>query len=76
MVAAVTFGLPVGFAFALTRSPIVRYPVVVTIGRWGNRLPLRTARFLDWAHEVGLLRMAGTAAEFRHERLRAHFRGT
>ncbi|MFC9251636.1 NACHT domain-containing protein [Amycolatopsis thailandensis] len=76
VVAAMTFGLPLGFAFALTRSPIARYPVVVAIGRWGNRLPLRTARFLDWAHEVGLLRMAGTAAEFRHERLRAHFRGT
>lgn len=71
-----TLGLPIGFALALTRSPIARYPAVVTIGRWGNRLPLRTARFLDWAHEVGLLRMAGTAAEFRHERLRDHFRKT
>lgn len=76
MMAATTFGLPIGIALALTRSPIARYPAVVTIGRWGNRLPLRTARFLDWAHEVGLLRMAGTAAEFRHERLRAHFRET
>jgi hypothetical protein len=76
MVTAMTFGLPIGFALALTRSPIARYPAVVMIGRWGDRLPSRTARFLDWAHEVGLLRMAGTAAEFRHERLRAHFRET
>ncbi|MFI5591159.1 NACHT domain-containing protein [Amycolatopsis sp. NPDC051758] len=73
---AADLGLPIGFALALIRSPIARYRAVVAVGRWGNRLPLRAARFLDWAHEVGLLRMAGTAAEFRHERLRAHFRET
>ncbi|KOV85127.1 NACHT domain-containing protein [Nocardia sp. NRRL S-836] len=76
VIGTLAYGLTIGFAFALPRSPLARYPAVVAIGRWGDRLPLRTARFLDWAHEVGLLRMAGTAAEFRHERLRAHFRET
>jgi hypothetical protein len=31
-----------------------------------GRLPLRLARFLDWAHHAGLLRVAGNSYQFRH----------
>lgn len=31
-----------------------------------GRLPLRFGRFLDWGVEVGLLRLSGTAYQFRH----------
>ncbi len=32
-----------------------------------RRLPLRLGRFLDWAHEGGLLRVDGTSYRFRHD---------
>jgi hypothetical protein len=40
--------------------------------RLRGRLPLRLMSFLDDAHRLGLLRVAGTAYEFRHVELRNH----
>jgi hypothetical protein len=31
-----------------------------------RKLPLRLARFLDWAYSAGLLRLSGIAVQFRH----------
>jgi hypothetical protein len=31
-----------------------------------QKLPARPAAFLDWAHQAGLIRQAGTAVQFRH----------
>jgi hypothetical protein len=38
----------------------------------GNRLPLRLRAFMDWSCRAGLLRRAGAAYQFRHDRLRAY----
>lgn len=35
----------------------------------GQALPWRLGRFLDWAHEAGLLRMNSPAIQFRHREL-------
>jgi hypothetical protein len=34
-------------------------------------LPQRVGHFLDWAYDANLLRMSGTAAQFRHRELQA-----
>lgn len=44
-----------------------RYLVFVLCMR--GELPLRLGLFLDWARSAGLLRLAGTAYQFRHEGL-------
>jgi hypothetical protein len=37
---------------------------------WRNgMLPLRVGEFMDWAYRASLLRMAGTATQFRHREL-------
>lgn len=38
-----------------------------------KHLPRRLGRFLDWAYHAGLLRMSGTAIQFRHQDLQTHF---
>ncbi|MGW4826335.1 NACHT domain-containing protein [Amycolatopsis japonica] len=58
-------------AFLLARPTWFRYGAAIVLGRRGNRLPWRPARFLDWAHEVGLVRLSGGGVEFRHPELRA-----
>ncbi|WP_124289129.1 hypothetical protein [Streptomyces sp. ADI91-18] len=37
-----------------------------------RKLPLRLGRFLDAAYQVGILRMSGTAWQFRHRELQNH----
>jgi hypothetical protein len=37
-----------------------------------GRLPWRLSRFLDWATRAGLMRMAGTAYQFRHRELQEY----
>ena len=37
-----------------------------------RRLPLRLMRFLDQAHRMGLLRVVGSAYQFRHAELQDH----
>lgn len=39
----------------------------------GDELPRRLGQFLDWAYHAGLLRMSGTATQFRHRELQDHF---
>lgn len=37
-----------------------------------KRLPWRLGRFLTWAYRAGLLRISGTAYQFRHQELQDH----
>lgn len=48
----------------------VRYTVFLLFTRFGrNQLPWRLGRFLHWATQVGIMRTAGTAYQFRHREL-------
>ncbi|MFI8280878.1 NACHT domain-containing protein [Streptomyces sp. NPDC085929] len=40
-----------------------------------RRLPWRLGRFLAWASETGMLRVAGNAYQFRHRELQEHLAG-
>lgn len=64
-------GIAVGIAYGLCVGPVsaVRYAVSMTISALSGRLPWRFNRFLVWATEAGLLRIAGIAYQFRHRQL-------
>ncbi|MGW6457110.1 NACHT domain-containing protein [Streptomyces sp. NPDC055078] len=48
----------------------LRYGVFLLFTRFGHhRLPWRLGRFLHWATQVGIMRTAGTAYQFRHREL-------
>jgi hypothetical protein len=85
VVAVLTVGFVVGLAtdavptavviavcsFAGT-SPWPRHLTGLIAYRRRNLLPWRLGRFLDWAHAAGILRLAGTAVQFRHRDLQRH----
>ena len=52
-------------------SPWPRYAIACALLGSQKKLPWRLARFLDWAHEAGFLRMAGLAVQFRHQDFQA-----
>ncbi|MEV0297649.1 NACHT domain-containing protein [Nocardia sp. NPDC050710] len=59
-------------AFLLSQGLSYSYFVMLLCTRhaWSARpLPWRLGRFLDWCHEVRLLRIAGSAYQFRHREL-------
>ncbi len=62
-----------GLAFALTLGldVWVRYLIGCSVARRRGLLPRRVGRFLDWAYQANLLRMSGTAIQFRHRELQA-----
>lgn len=72
LVIAVTIGLAVGFA----RSPWPRYLVTVRHHVRAGALPARPAKFLDWAYTAGLVRLSGTAVQFRHRTLQDRLSAT
>lgn len=65
------FGLAVGLAVGLASGLIVwiRYLIGCCLARQKGMLPRRVGHFLDWAYRANLLRMSGTAAQFRHREL-------
>ncbi|MFE2864991.1 NACHT domain-containing protein [Embleya sp. NPDC059259] len=65
------FGFTVGFAYSLMVGIGASRGIVflMCVRRGPHRLPWRLGRFLDWATEAGLLRVAGTAYQFRHREL-------
>ncbi|MFJ5643465.1 NACHT domain-containing protein [Streptomyces sp. NPDC093223] len=73
LASALTLGAPLGLsagiaAGLLSGAAARRYGVFVLCSR--GRLPLRLARFLDWAAGTGgLLRYSGPAYQFRHREL-------
>ncbi|MCX5529803.1 NACHT domain-containing protein [Streptomyces sp. NBC_00006] len=57
----------VGTAVGLARATAVKYVALLMCTRHRPQaLPWRLGRFLGWAEEAGLLRVAGTAYQFRH----------
>jgi hypothetical protein len=64
-------GLALGLGFGLMDggSGWLQYAIGVRAAVRQNLLPRRPARFLDWCLRVGLMRMAGTAMQFRHRQL-------
>jgi hypothetical protein len=68
-----TFGLGIGVTIGLTLGLAAWIPYL--IGCWlaqrKGTLPRRVGHFLDWAYRANLLRMSGTAAQFRHRELQA-----
>ncbi|MFE3145805.1 hypothetical protein ACFXJ6_03885 [Streptomyces sp. NPDC059218] len=68
------FGVPIGFfAFGLPTaggSAALRYLAFLLCVR--GHLPWRLGRFLGACYQVGILRVAGTAWQFRHRELQDH----
>jgi hypothetical protein len=62
-------GLTGGLLVGLGESPWPRYLLAVLALARIKAFPVRPARFLDWAYDAGLLRLAGTAVQFRHRDL-------
>ncbi|GCD32898.1 SARP family transcriptional regulator [Streptomyces chrestomyceticus JCM 4735] len=64
----VAVGLAIGLAFTLVRAaPLRRYAVFLICAR--GKLPWRLGAFLDWCCAAGLMRLSGTAYQFRHREL-------
>ncbi|WP_406290437.1 hypothetical protein [Embleya sp. NBC_00896] len=67
--------LKTGLIFLITIGPLIaatstRYlAFIVWCARGNPQLPWRLGRFCDWATDAGLLRIAGTADQFRHREL-------
>jgi hypothetical protein len=64
------FGLLLGL-LAISTSPWPRYGLACLVLAVRRDAPLRLARFLDWAYAAGLMRLSGTAVQFRHRELQA-----
>lgn len=71
------FGLAFGLASGIWIGLVVglaswiRYLVGCRLARRRGKLPPRVGQFFDWAYRAGLLRMSGTAVQFRHRELQA-----
>ncbi|WP_282790987.1 NACHT domain-containing protein [Streptomyces sp. CC224B] len=68
-------GLAGGLLFAPTLAPTGLWYaglLLRTRRRSGRPLPWRLGRFLAWCYDAGLLRVAGTAYQFRHRELQDH----
>ncbi|KUM95736.1 hypothetical protein AQI95_42990 [Streptomyces yokosukanensis] len=66
-----SLGVVSGVVWALEMSAGAsrRYLAFVLCARRDGILPLRLGSFLDWACEAGLLRLSGSAYQFRHREL-------
>jgi hypothetical protein len=65
-------GLAFGLASGLVAGPAavwVRYVIGCRLARREGMLPRRVGQFFDWAYSANLLRMSGTAVQFRHSEL-------
>jgi MFS family permease len=81
LIGGALFGFFVGFlmagVIANSRVGAVWVRVVLTCWRLALRrkLPLRLAKFLDDMHTIGLLRISGSAYQFRHLEIQEFLRG-
>jgi hypothetical protein len=70
-----SYGVAVGLGVAIINAAFVaplaatRYGIAVALAAAQRRTPLRLAHFLDWASDAGILRITGTAYQFRHHEL-------
>ncbi|RLK59016.1 hypothetical protein CLV68_3498 [Actinokineospora cianjurensis] len=72
LVVAVTV-LVIGFG---SGAAWLRYRAAVTLLALSGRLPWQTMRFLEDAHDRGVLRQSGASYQFRHERLMSYLAPT
>ncbi|WP_336214058.1 NACHT domain-containing protein [Nonomuraea sp. LPB2021202275-12-8] len=68
------FGAAIGVTALLT-GPWFPYVLAHTLLAVRGRLPWRLTAFLDDLHELGILRRAGPAYQFRHARIHEFLRG-
>ena len=70
LVSGLAIGLGVGLIILMIGLVVwVRYMLGCWLARRQGLLPRRVGRFLDWAYKAKLLRMSGTAIQFRHREL-------
>jgi hypothetical protein len=65
--AGLALGLALG-VFNIARAPWPRYTIACLLLAMRRDLPLRPAKFLDWAYKAGLMRLSGIAVQFRHQK--------
>ncbi|MEU7140596.1 hypothetical protein ABZ942_14185 [Nocardia sp. NPDC046473] len=71
LAAGLSGGLACAVAFGLlTGTASMRYCIAVLVFRFAATFPPQPRLFLDWARRSGLLRVTGTAYQFRHETYR------
>ncbi|MEU0093871.1 hypothetical protein [Kribbella sp. NPDC006257] len=61
------------FLLSVARPWLIYYALAVLYLARRKQFPLRPARFLDWAYDAGLVRLSGTATQFRHRELQVYF---
>lgn len=64
------FGVLLGLV-AVSTTPWPRFGLACLILARRGDSPFRLARFLDWTYEAGLMRLAGSAVQFRHRDFQA-----
>jgi hypothetical protein len=70
----IALGAALGAAFGGTAW--IRYMLGCGLARRKGLLPPRVGQFLDWAYRASLLRMSGTATQFRHHELQTWLSGS
>lgn len=68
-VVAVATGVAATCTTATIFGSLGCYYLATTLWLGGHRLPRRPGRFLDWAWQTGLIRVAGLGYQFRHREL-------
>lgn len=68
----VPLAVMVALCWSAATSPWPRHITGLIAFRRRGLLPWRLGRFLDWAHTAGILRLTGTAVQFRHRDLQRH----
>jgi hypothetical protein len=66
---ALAVGVTAGAAFGLGSPTPIRYAITSLAGTTAGPHPRRLGRFLDWAYQAGVVRIAGIAYQFRHREL-------
>ena len=69
LASGLAFGLLLGLASGL--AAWIRYLIGSSRARRRGLLPRHVGLFFDWAYKANLLRMSGTAIQFRHRQLQA-----
>ena len=64
----------IGRRLALRATPLFAI-TALTLETW-TKTPLRLTRFLDDAHQLGILRQVGAVYQFRHAQLHDHLAAT
>lgn len=70
-VLALGLGLAIWTGLVVGMASWIRYLIGCALARRKGELPPRVGQFFDWAYRAGLLRMSGTAVQFRHRELQA-----